>query len=124
LRRSLFRSGPHGNDLDSPWSTYAQDAITCIDAALAACSTSGGEEFQSNWIQFALEPLVVSLAIRGYDVEFDPVAPGGSPLQVELDEAVDFLRRALQIMSGASLVEESDYRLLIRSARVLIPPLL
>lgn len=122
LRRDLLRSGPHGHDLDSPWSTYAQDVITCIDAALVASSVSGEEEFQPNWIQFALEPLVVSLAARGYDVEFEPVPPGGSPLQAELDVAVEFLRSALQSVSSAGHIGESEYRSMIRNAKVLVPP--
>ena len=124
LRQSLLQSGPYGNELDSPWSTYAQDAITCIDAALVASSVSDEEEFRPEWIQFALEPLVVSLAARGYDVDFDPVPPGGNPLQLELDAAIWFLRSAVSSMSRIGLLAESDYRLLIRDAEVIVRPLI
>ena len=122
LRGSLMRSGPHGNELDSPWSTYAQDAITCIDAALVAAS-GDVEEFQPKWIQFALEPLVVSLAARGYDVDFEPVPPGGNSLQMELDAAVDFLRSALAWAKRVRSCNAAEYQNLIRSARVLVPRL-
>lgn len=121
LRSALARSAPHGNDLDSPWSTYAQDAITCIDAALVASSGNGGD-FRPQWIQFSLEPLVVSLAARGYDVEIDPVPPGESSSQMEVDAAVDFLRDAIDRVSGSDAISVAEYRLLIRDARVLVPP--
>jgi hypothetical protein len=38
LRSRLAATAPHGDDLDSPWSTYVQDVIICTDAGLAAAS--------------------------------------------------------------------------------------
>lgn len=121
LRQRLFASGPHGHELDSPWSTYAQDAITCIDAALVASSTSGDQDFRPMWIQFALEPLVASLDARGYDVEYSPVSIGGNPLQMELDLAVDFLRSAISKLSGSTAITTLDYSQLTREAQVIVP---
>ncbi|NBE81699.1 hypothetical protein [Micromonospora rubida] len=121
LRDRLLASGPNGHELDSPWSTYAQDALTCIDAALVASSLSA-EEFRDVWIEFAVEPMVASLNARGYDVWHEPVPAGGSPLQVELDNVVEFLTEAAVRLSRSDEVTSSDYAELIREAAVIRPP--
>jgi hypothetical protein len=43
LRERLIASAPNGHELDSPWSTYAQDVLICLDAALVASSVSASE---------------------------------------------------------------------------------
>jgi hypothetical protein len=117
----LFQSLPNGHELDAPWSTYAQDAVACIHAGLIVASASSEERFRPEAIQYALEPLVASLAVRGYDVDIEPLPRGGSPLQRELDGAVDFLYDALTNLADRESLSLSMYKSLIRQANVLIP---
>ena len=122
LRRRILESGPNGHELDSPWSTYAQDALTCIDAGLVAASVGGQQEFRTAWVFSAMEPMVASLNERGYDVEFDPVETGSTDLQREMDATVDFLSSAIARLSGLSEVSSAVYVQLIDGARAIVPP--
>jgi hypothetical protein len=121
-RRLLLESGPHGHELDSPWSTYAQDVLICIDAGLVASSVAGQSQFKSEWVYSALEPMVTSLSDRGYDVEFDPVDPGSTDLQREMDAAVGFLSDAIVDLSHFKSISSAKYVELAEGARVLLPP--
>lgn len=123
LRQRLLAAGPNGHELDSPWSTYAQDALTCVDAALVAASTLGERDFKPIWIQYVINPLVVSLDVQGYDVESSPGPAGGNELQVQLDRAVTFLHSAAARLS----LQEIDlvtYRELVEEAEVIRPTIL
>jgi hypothetical protein len=121
LRRLLFASGPNGHELDSPWSTYAQDALTCIDAGLVASSVTGQRDFRASWIFSALEPMVTSLNDRGYDVEFDAVEIGSTDLQREIDSAVAFLFSAVTDLLNTQEVSPVVYAQLIEEAFVIAP---
>ncbi|MER7169637.1 hypothetical protein ABT336_26735 [Micromonospora sp. NPDC000207] len=68
LRERVLESVPNGHDMDSPWSTYAMDALVCIDAALVAASVDLQHLFKSSWLYYSLEPLVVTLSPIGYDI--------------------------------------------------------
>ncbi|GGO01694.1 hypothetical protein [Micromonospora parathelypteridis] len=123
LRQRLLDSGPNGHELDSPWSSYAQDALTCVDAALVAASTLGGRDFKPIWIQYVINPMVVSLDVQGYDVEFSPVPRGGSELQVQLDRVIEFLHSTAARISVEPMNREA-YGELIEEAAVIRPTVL
>jgi hypothetical protein len=121
LRRGILGSSPHGHELDTPWSTYAQDALICLDAALVA-ATDGPEEFKPAWVFSAVEPMLASLNARGYDADFEPVEIGSTELQREMDAAVDFLSSAIVDLSGHAVVQPGLYANLIVRARAVVPP--
>ncbi|MEU7943083.1 hypothetical protein AB0C50_00205 [Micromonospora taraxaci] len=123
LRQRILAAGPNGHELDSPWSTYAQDALTCVDAALVAASTLGDRDFKPIWIQYVINPMVVSLDVQGYDVEFSPGPIGGNELQMQLDRAITFLHSAAARLS----LQEIDfvtYSELVENAEVIRPTVL
>lgn len=62
---ALERITPHGDDFDAPASTFAQDAVICADAALRAAT---GGDVDPGWIEYALEPIITSLALRELNV--------------------------------------------------------
>jgi len=121
-RRFLLESGPNGHELDSPWSTYAQDALTCIDAGLVAASVGGRHEFRPAWIFSALEPMVASLNDRGYDVEFDAVETGSTDLQREIDIAINFLSASTTRLARLEEVSPVAYARLVDEALAIVPP--
>jgi Protein of unknown function (DUF416) len=57
---------PSGERFDSPDSTYAQDVIICVDAAVRALLD--GEALVGEWAEFAVEPTytMVSKRLTGY----------------------------------------------------------
>ena len=61
LVAALAKIAPHADDFDAPASSFAQDAVICADAALQAAT---GGEVDPAWIEYALEPLVTSIALR------------------------------------------------------------
>ncbi|MGK5442002.1 hypothetical protein ACSNN7_09280 [Micromonospora sp. URMC 105] len=123
LRQRLLDSVPNGHELDSPWSTYAQDALICVDAAVVAASVADGD-FKPIWIQYAIEPMVVSLDVQGYDVEFAPVPVGGNELQAQLDRAVEFLQAATSRLVDPLTVDRSSYAALVKEASIIRPAVL
>src|SRR5262245_2008320 len=58
LLRDLESATPHADDFDNLISTYAQDAIICVDTALRA--TSSKEKVEPACVEYALEPTKVS----------------------------------------------------------------
>jgi hypothetical protein len=54
------------SDDEHPWSTYAQDALICVDARLAAASV--GDRPKGMLIQFAMEPLMAVIEDRDADL--------------------------------------------------------
>jgi hypothetical protein len=121
-RQILLESGPNGHELDSPWSTYAQDALVCVDAGLVAASVNGRDEFKPAWIFSAVEPTVASLNYRGYDVEFDAVDIGSTDRQREMDAAVDFLSAAIVRLARLDEVSSVAYAQLVNEAQAIVPP--
>jgi hypothetical protein len=121
LRREILDSGPHGHELDAPWSTYAQDALICLDAALVVASDVP-EEFKPVWVFSAVEPMLASLNARGYDADFEPVEVGSTELQREMDATVDFLSSAVVDLSIHAVVPAELYANLIVRARAVVPP--
>ncbi|MFG1938763.1 hypothetical protein [Micromonospora tulbaghiae] len=124
LRQRLLESGPNGHELDSPWSTYAQDVLTCIDAAVVAASVRYESDFKSVWVQSVINPMVVSLDVRGYDAEFEPVPVGSTELQAELDRAVSFVFSVVADLSDGESVSRDVYEGLVQRAVVLRPVIL
>lgn len=55
---------PSGEDFDSPDSTYAQDAIVCLDAALRALIP--GETLNGNWVEYALEAIRTKVSVEKF----------------------------------------------------------
>lgn len=53
---------PSGEDFDSPDSTYAQDAVICVDAAVRALTP--GEPLNSDWVEYAIEPVKTKVSIQ------------------------------------------------------------
>jgi uncharacterized protein YjaG (DUF416 family) len=53
---------PHGGEFDSPGSTFAQDAVICIDAALRACSEF--ERVDVRWIEYPIEASRIAACLR------------------------------------------------------------
>ncbi|WP_146164010.1 hypothetical protein [Pseudosporangium ferrugineum] len=122
LRSRLMESVPHGHDLDSPWSTYAQAALTCIDAGLAASSVL--DTCKGIWIQYSIEPLVTSLQYRDEEIV---ISQGEAFWEREIltdramVNALDFLRRIVSSVERGVPLPEVQYRELVRESVVLIP---
>ena len=55
LLEKLASASPDGEEFDAPGSTYAQDVVICVDAALRA--TIDSEPIRPEWIEFAVEPI-------------------------------------------------------------------
>lgn len=53
---------PSGEGFDSPDSTYAQDAVICVDAAVRALTP--GESLNSGWVEYAIEPVKTKVSVR------------------------------------------------------------
>lgn len=53
---------PSGESFDAPDSTYAQDAVICVDAAARALV--GDEDLSGDWAEFAVEPVCTMASIR------------------------------------------------------------
>lgn len=122
LRARLMGSVPHGHDLDSPWSTYAQGVLICIDAGLAASSVF--DSCKPIWIQYSIEPLVTSLQYRDEDI----LISQGEELwgrQILGDPAMEsallFLRKIILLSERETPLLEVRYRELVSDARVLLP---
>ena len=122
LRARLMGTVPHGHELGAPWSTYAQDALICIDAGLAAASTNG--HLKPIWIQYPLEPLTASMQIRDSDLirshGEDEWSRGivNDPVFVD---ALVFLRAAIAEVAQSSPLRIADLRRLVERAAVLLP---
>jgi hypothetical protein len=116
LRDRILESVPNGHDLDSPWSTYAIDALVCIDAALVAASADLQALFKPSWLYYVLEPLAVTLSPDGYELAPALLAKGG-----RLSVAVDFLAEAISELSGIGEVSDEGYEGLLRGAVVISP---
>lgn len=118
LRERLPDIGPG----EHPWSTYAQDALICADAGLAAASPGGRPK--PVLIEYALEPLMAVaedrdanvIRVRGHEywsreVLKDPV----------MAQAVQFLRGLIGSLSQAASVDSREYARLVGEAEVLRP---
>ncbi|WJK43715.1 hypothetical protein O7608_15665 [Solwaraspora sp. WMMA2056] len=122
LRGRLMESVPHGHDLDSPWSTYAQAALTCIDAGLAASSVV--DSCKGIWIQYSLDPLVSSLQYRDEDIL---ISRGEVVWEREIlaDNSIKsvfrFLRKVVLSVQREVPLPEVRYSELTEEAVVLIP---
>lgn len=119
LRARLMNAMPHGDTLDAPWSTYVQDALICVDAALAAASLD--TTLKSIWIEYALEPLLVSMQIR--DVEMIRAYGMNCWSRKIVDDptlssAMSFLRRAIEKIL-TERIDGSGFALLAREAAIL-----
>jgi hypothetical protein len=109
VRGQLLDAAPHGHDLDSPWSTYAQNAVICVDAAVVASSVNASE-FRPTWIQYVLEPL---------NTWEENGNAGGNASQVPA--AAGFLQRLITGIGTAGPISEPEYDALIREAEVICP---
>jgi hypothetical protein len=123
LRSRLAATAPHGDDLDSPWSTYVQDVIICTDAGLAAASVDLRPD--PIWIQFALEPLMSSLQNRDVEVlrargeDHWAASVLGDPVMAS---ALAFLQRSITRLLRDPNVDQPGFLSLVEEARVLCPP--
>lgn len=61
LIEALASAVPHGDDFDSPQSTFAQDAVICVDAAV---KPAVGMQVDGSWVEYVLEPMATSLTLR------------------------------------------------------------
>jgi hypothetical protein len=66
LQERLQGSALHGDSLPALNSTYVQDVVICADAALSAALPD--QQVEGIWIEYALDPLVSSLAERDLGV--------------------------------------------------------
>lgn len=110
----LSKITPHGDDFDSPNSTYAQDALICVDTALRFIVDDS--DAQVGCAEYILEPLRTVIAIEQLGV----VDPGSSSGEMEWFEklsndprmigAFEFLEKVVR-----TLVDENLTVDLIRS---------
>jgi hypothetical protein len=122
LRARLMGTVPHGHDLGAPWSTYAQDALICTDAGLAAASATDSPK--SIWIQYALEPLMASTQIRDSDVirsRGEDYWSRGIVNDPAMATALAFLRSAIAEVARNARVNHADFGRLVEEATVLLP---
>jgi uncharacterized protein YjaG (DUF416 family) len=115
---------PHTDDFETPASIYAQDAVVCIDSAIR---TALGEAVSPECVEFALEPVKVSLCLRQRGL----VAIGDSAEDLqwlsravnepEFARAVAFCRGALAQIAAARKVESKDLAQLCSGASALRP---
>lgn len=117
---------PHGDDFDSPSSTFAQDAVICIDAAVRAAA---GTDVDPMWIEYALEPSTTAAALTGrglVDVgsSAEDEAWRSSLLENPLvAEPISFLREATSALGQWDVTDrESTISTLRARAAVLLPP--
>jgi len=110
------------SDDEHPWSTYAQDALICVDAGLAAASV--GDRPKGMLIHFALEPLMAVMQDRDADliriygnrywrreIIKDPA----------MATALGILRRSIAKVSQAASVDSREFGELVSEAAVLRP---
>jgi uncharacterized protein YjaG (DUF416 family) len=57
---------PNGETFDAPDSTYAQDAVICVDSALRALTE--GKTIDAAWVEFVLEPFTCSVSLAKTDM--------------------------------------------------------
>lgn len=62
LRIELLEAACRARELGTPWSTYIQSTVVCVDAGLAAASV--GDSPRSMSIQYALDPLIITMGLR------------------------------------------------------------
>jgi hypothetical protein len=116
---------PHGHDYDTPWSTYAQDAIICADASLLAASLDCAVD--PEWISYALEPLESALSNRDVDLISDPSTGGESlwrqriPQDPAMRAALTFLRESIVSLRGSHEIDPTKLDELTNNGRVLLP---
>jgi uncharacterized protein YjaG (DUF416 family) len=60
--RRLEALMPSGERFDSPDSTYAQDVVVCVDAALRSLIPT--EVLAGDWIEYAVEPVKTRISIQ------------------------------------------------------------
>jgi len=122
LRARLMDSIPHGDDLGAPWSTYAQDAIICADAGLAAASPGNGPK--SIWIQYTIEPLMITMEIRDAEIiRLNGTDSWGRHLVHDptMKMALGFVRKAITELSGDTRVGRADFHRLVEEGAILRP---
>lgn len=78
---------PSGEEFDSPDSTYAQDAVICVDAAVRALIP--GEPLNGGWIEYAIEPVKTKVSVQksGY-VSMAGEAAGACEAQLVADPEI------------------------------------
>lgn len=125
MLRELEKVTPHGDDFDSPWSTYAQDVVICIDTALRFLM--GEADAQIGCVEFVLEPLRTAIAIE----QLGCVDPGSSPDELDWFENLPNdprMRRALEFLEAVigALINKTLTTNLIKSlggeGRVILYP--
>lgn len=108
-----------------PWRTYAQDALICADAGLAAASVN--DQPDPRLIHSALEPLIVWAEGRDYEVirtygdDYWDREIVNDPLMVI---ALGFLRRMIAKMSQRPSVDSLEFDRWVTDAAVLRPVVL
>jgi uncharacterized protein YjaG (DUF416 family) len=113
--RRLADVTPSGEDFDSPDSTYAQDAIVCLDAAWRALIP--GEVLDGNWVEYALEPIKTKVSIEkcGYSsVEGDAGGEWEAKLMADPHVAA-FLRDCEDLLSRIQTTADAALVAVIRS---------
>jgi hypothetical protein len=125
LQSSLLAITPHGDDFDSPGSTFAQDVTICIDAAVQ-CSIIVGE-CNTNCLGYALEPLMNALTQRRYGVLQLGSGPEEEEWQYgvvnepEMARALRFCISAVNTLKRINIVSPELFDHLITEASVLRP---
>jgi hypothetical protein len=110
------------SDDEHPWSTYAQDALICVDAGLAAASV--GNRPKGILIQFALEPLIAVMEDRDADLIR---TYGDRYWRREIIEdpamaaALGFLHGSIATVSRVASVGSREFGELVSEAAVLRP---
>lgn len=122
IRERLMSTVPHGDELTMPWGAYVESVIICADAGLGAASIESHPK--SIWIQYALEPLMVSMqardfaTIRAHGDVYWLATIVNDPYMVI---ALTFLRGVIARLSREGSVNRLGYRRLVGEAAVLRP---
>jgi uncharacterized protein YjaG (DUF416 family) len=56
---SIAEITPNEDQFETPESTFAMDAVICVDAALRACDP--GQSIEPAWVEFAVDPAITTL---------------------------------------------------------------
>lgn len=102
LLENLEAVTPHSDDFETPASSYAQNAVICVDAALRAIWPK--EQVDPSWVQYPVETVKVAICVAENGV----VDLGSSPEAIEwsnrvaehprMREELQFLRKLIGVL--------------------------
>jgi hypothetical protein len=124
LLDNLDRATPHGDDFPSPDSTYAQDAVIMVDAAVRYAAGQPGDPA---WLWYAFEPLLNALTEQRHGALSVSSAEEDEWFAEILDvpamaAALQAVDQMIARVEGLQEVPRSTQAALVPSALSLLPP--